>query len=430
MLKPLRSVVTLCFLFNAVFSFAADRPVSNPTVSIPFSFEVNRGQTAPQVKYLARSPEGVLFFTDQGVTVSVPRVGAFRMLFESAAMPEISAEQKMIARSNYLEHNGQSITNVENYGALLYTGIYPGISVRFYGRGRHLEHDFVLAPGADANQIALRFEGIHHVSLTRSGAAELTLGKVMLRETQPVAWQTVNGKTKPVAANWKIIGDARLGITLGEYDHHLPVTIDPVLAYSTHLGGTTGNDPDTGSTFPADTSIFHIGLDAQRNVYVSGTTSAADYPTTAGAFDRTPSLQEIFHEGATTQSGFVSKFDPTGRILIYSTFLRVSVDAMAVDPAGHVYSAEQQFIEDAGPNFSFDEGIHLDKLSVDGSRLLFSTMFAQTFDSSAACQAFSSSFPTDLAADNSGHVWMSGDTVNPCMPATGRFPDNHAQCKR
>ena len=174
-------------------------------MSIPFAIEVNRGQTAPQVN-LARSPEGVLFFTDQGVTVSVPRVGAFRMLFESAAMPEISAERKMIARSNYLEHNGQSITNLENYGALLYTGIYPGIDVRFYGRERHLEHDFVLAPEANTSQIALRFEGINHVSLTRSGAAELTLGKVTLRETQPVAWQEGSmeqkKQLKPSGKSW------------------------------------------------------------------------------------------------------------------------------------------------------------------------------------------------------------------------------------
>ncbi|HEY2360242.1 MAG TPA: SBBP repeat-containing protein [Candidatus Angelobacter sp.] len=417
MLKPLRSA-TLCFLLSAILSFAAESPATSPSVSIPFAIEINHGQTAPQVKYLARSPEGVLFFTDQGVTVSVPRVGAFRMLFDGAAAPEISAEQKMIARSNYLEHKGHSITNIENYGALRYSGIYPGIDVRFYGSGRHLEHDFVLAPGANANQIALRFEGIDHVAISPSGNAELSLGKVVLGETQPIAWQTTNGKLNAIEAHWKMMGDARLGITLGEYDHSRPVTIDPVLAYSTHLGGATGNDIDTGTSFPADTAIVNIGIDAQRNVYVSGTTSAADYPTTAGAFDRTANIQSVFHEDATTQSGFVSKFDPTGKILIYSTFLRVSVERMAVDPAGHVYSAEEQFIEDPGPNFSFDEGIHLDKLSVDGSHLLFSTMFAQTFDSSAACQAFSSSFPTDLAVDNSGHVWMVGDTVNPCMPAT------------
>jgi hypothetical protein len=78
MLKPLRSVLAICFLLNAVVSFAADHS-STPAVNIPFSFEVNRGQTAPQVQYLARSPEGVLFFTDDGVTVSVPKIGAFRI---------------------------------------------------------------------------------------------------------------------------------------------------------------------------------------------------------------------------------------------------------------------------------------------------------------------------------------------------------------
>src|ERR1051326_7195713 len=109
MLKPLRSVLAICFLLNAIASFAADRSKATPAVNIPFSFEINLGQTAPQVKYLARSPEGVLFFTDQGVTVSVPRVGAFRMLLDGAASPEIWAEQKMIARSNYLEHKSRSI---------------------------------------------------------------------------------------------------------------------------------------------------------------------------------------------------------------------------------------------------------------------------------------------------------------------------------
>ena len=419
MLKPLRSAAILCFFLNAILSFAAEGPAAPPSVSIPFAIEINHGQTAPQVKYLARSPEGVLFFTDQGVTVSVPRVGAFRMLLDGAASPEIWAEQKMIARSNYLEHKGRSITNIENYGALRYSGIYPGIDVRFYGSSRHLEHDFVLAPGADASEIALRFEGIDHVALAPSGNLDLALGKIALRESAPIAWQEINGTKRAVEARWKMLGDARVGITLGEYDRSEPVTIDPVLVYSTHLGGTTGKDFSIDTTFPADTAILHIGLDGQRNVYVSGTTSATDYPTTAGAFDRTSNEQTVFHEDTTSQSGFVSKFDPTGRILIYSTFLSVSVEAMAVDPSGHVYAAESNLTPDPGPTEGSDPGITVSKLSQDGSRLLFSkTDFGQSTNPTAACQAFSASSPTDLAADNSGHVWMSGTTGNPCLPAT------------
>jgi len=419
MLKPLRSAAILCFFLNAIFSFAAESPAAPPSVSIPFAIELNHGQTALQVKYLARSPEGVLFFTDQGVTVSVPGVGAFRMLLDGAASPEISAEQKMIARSNYLDHQGRSITNIENYGALRYSSVYPGIDVRFYGSGRHLEHDFVLAPGADAGQIALRFEGIDNVALAPSGNLDLALGKIALRESAPIAWQEINGTKRAAEARWKMLDNARVGITLGDYDRSQPVTIDPVLVYSTHLGGTTGKDFSIDTTFPADTAILHIGLDGQRNVYVSGTTSAIDYPTTAGAFDRTSNEQTVFHEDTTSQSGFVSKFDPTGRILIYSTFLSVSVEAMAVDPAGHVYAAQSHLTPDPGPTEGSDPGISVSKLSQDGSRLLFTkTDFGQSINPAAACQAFSASSPTDLAADNSGHVWMSGTTGNPCLPAT------------
>jgi len=412
MFKPLRSALCVYLLVNAVLCFGQAAPGSAP-VSFPLTFEVNRGQTAPQVQYLARSREGLLFFTNEGFTVSVPHTGAFRVEFENAATPAISADQQLITRSNYLGRDGnESITNVENFGAIRYSGLYPGIDVRFYGRDRHVEHDFVLAPGADPQQIVLRFEGLDRVALTPAGDAELTLGKFRLRETTPVAWQMVNGATKPVAAKWKLLGENRLGITLGEYDRNLPVTIDPVLVYATHLGGTTGEDQD-GNTFPADTSIRGIGLDSHRNVYVAGSTSATDFPTTAGAFDRAPGMQPEFHVGSFTESGFVSKFDPTGRILIYSTFLRIEVNAMTVDPAGHVYSAEAISEEDLEPSPGFDQGMHVDKLSLDGSKLAFTREFAAT-----GCQTFANSFPRGMAADNSGHVWLVGSTSAPCFPVT------------
>ncbi|HET9838933.1 MAG TPA: SBBP repeat-containing protein [Candidatus Angelobacter sp.] len=392
-------------------------------MNIPLSFEVNRGQTAPQVKYLARSREGTLFFTNNGVTVAAPRTGAFRMLFENAAQPAIVPEQQMIARSNYLaRHDGQPITNVENYATVRYSGLYPGIDVRFYGQGRHLEHDFVLAPGADPVQIVLRYEGLDRLALNQAGNAELVLGELTLTETQPVAWQIVNGAKRAVSARWKLLSENRLGIELGSYDRSLAVTIDPVLVYSTHLGGATGNDPDIGTTFPADTFVTHIGLDSHRNVYVAGQTSAIDYPTTAGAFDRTNHDQCEFHAGCLSESGFVSKFDPTGRILIYSTFLRVSVEAMAVDLAGHVYSAEAQAIEDPGPDDGqTDEGIHVDKLSLDGSQLIFTTMFATSNGPPCAVTNFQNSFPRGMAADSTGHVWLVGNTGNPCIGTPGTF---------
>ena len=342
------------------------------------------------------------------------------MLFDQARpAPAIEGEEPLLARSNYLGRGRHMpITNVKNFGAVRYTAVYPGIDVRFYGRDQHLEHDFIVAPGAGASQIVLRLEGINRVSFASAGTLELTLGNVKLSESAPVAWQIVNGARQPVQAEWKLLGENRLGISIGDYNRDLPLTIDPVLTYATHLGGNTGQDLSAGTSFPADTFISAIALDGSGNIYVAGTTSATDFPTTAGAFDRKPSIQEAFHEDATTQSGFISKFDKTGRILIYSTFLRVQVDGMAVDSAGHVYSTEAAFDEDPGPNFGFDEGINIDKLSLDGSRLLFTKLFAQTPNSTTACQTTSSSFVGGLAADNVGHVWLAGTTDNPCLPTT------------
>ena len=183
MLKPLRSILSVYLLVNVALCFGQAAPGSAP-VSFPLTFEVNRGQTAPQVQYLARSREGLLFFTGEGFTVSVPRTGAFRVQFENAATPAISAGQKLITRSNYLGRNGnESITNVENFGSIRYSGLYPGIDVRFYGRDRHVEHDFVLAPGADPQRIVLRFEGLDQLMLNPAGDAELVLGKLHLTET-------------------------------------------------------------------------------------------------------------------------------------------------------------------------------------------------------------------------------------------------------
>jgi uncharacterized repeat protein (TIGR01451 family) len=419
MLKALRSLPLVCLLFSS-FIFAS-QPSSAPSGLL--TFETNRGQTAPQVRYLARSREGILFFTPDGLTVAIPHQGSFRLLFENplSSNHTINPEQQLAARTNYLNRQ-PAIVGVENYAALRYASVYPGVDVRFYGQGRHLEHDFLLAPESDVSRIVLRTEGIDAIHIQPSGDAELTLGKLQLTESAPRAWQTIQDKRVAVQAAWRLIGADRLGISLGSYDRSLPVTIDPVLAYATHLGGSTGQDLSLETTFPADTFITALGLDGNGNIYVGGTTSATDYPTTAGAFDRSANTQAVFHDDTTTQSGFVSKFDKTGRILIYSTFLRVRVEAMAVDSTGVVYSAEAQADESPEPNPGFDIGIHIDKLSADGSTLLYTNMFAQGSDATPpACQTFSSSTVGSLIADNSGHVYLAGNTTNPCIATPGAF---------
>ena len=116
----------------------------------------------------------------------------------------INPEQQLIARTNYLDRQ-PAVVGVENFAALRYASVYPGIDVRFYGEGRHLEHDFLLAAGVDVERIILRAEGIDAIHIQPSGDAELALGKMRLTESAPRAWQTIHGKRVPVQAAWKLM---------------------------------------------------------------------------------------------------------------------------------------------------------------------------------------------------------------------------------
>lgn len=421
MLKALRPFSPL-WLFLTSFISLTGQAQPPAKVNTPLTFESNRGQTDPQVKYLARSREGTLFFTNQGVVVAVPRAGSFQLLFHNASTAlGMTAERQLLARTNYLnEDPKKSISGVENYAALRYTGVYSGIDVRFYGQDQHLEHDFVLAPRADPERIVLSVVGIDHLAITQSGAAELTLGTSKLRESAPRAWQMVNGQRRTVPAKWRLLGQDRLGISLGAYDRSRPVTVDPVLVYSTHFGGTTGKNITQETTFAADTAIAAVVLDPKGNIYVAGGTSAVDFPTTAGAFNRTPNILGTFHDDDKTESGFVSKFDPTGRILIYSTFLHAGIAHIAVDSLGHVYAVASGNEHFNGPGSGFDFGIFIDKLSADGAKFLYSLTFAKTDpNASADCHlVVGDSSPSGIAADNAGHFWVAGTTFNPCMPTT------------
>src|SRR3954463_8472983 len=98
MLKPLRCFTAIYLFMNAFICLAQAGAGSSPSVSLPLTFEANHGQTAPQVKYLARSREGIVFFTPEGLTLSAPRTGALRVVFEGAAQPRITAGEKLITR--------------------------------------------------------------------------------------------------------------------------------------------------------------------------------------------------------------------------------------------------------------------------------------------------------------------------------------------
>src|SRR5467141_3621882 len=245
---------------------------------LPLSFEENEGQTAREVRYVSHGSGYELFLTPQEVVVAlrpnVPRdlsprhrtayiralrkarrdkqMTAIRLHLEGAnPEPQIAGTDPLPTKVNYFIGNDPKKwhTNVPAYARVKYEGIYPGVDLVFYGNQRGLEYDFVVAPGADPKAIALRVEGARKMRINAHGDLVLSVsgGEVELRK--PVVYQNVRGERREIAGRYVFAGDHRVTFAVASYDRSEPLILDPVLNYSTYLGGSSD---DVGSGIAVD----------------------------------------------------------------------------------------------------------------------------------------------------------------------------------
>ncbi|MCA1619697.1 MAG: SBBP repeat-containing protein [Acidobacteria bacterium] len=240
--------------------------------------------------------------------------------------PEAVGVGELPGKSNYLRGSDPAAwrTGVASFSGVEYRGVYDGIDLVYYGNQRQLEYDFRLAPGADPRRVRLGFEG--QTSLRVDAGGDLVLGAPgggEVRQQKPYAYQEeADGRRVEVASRYVLKGKGRVGFEVGAYDTARPLVIDPVLAYSTYLGGGGSNDTARG-----------VAVDAAGNAYVTGETISTDFPATAGA------AQTTF--GGFNYDAYVTKLNAAGTAVVYSTFLGGSRNdngyAVAVDAAGDAY---------------------------------------------------------------------------------------------
>jgi len=208
------------------------------------------------------------------------------------------------------------------YRRVLYRGVYPGVNLLYYGTDGRLEYDWRLAPHADARRIRLAVEGAGAPHLARDGSLLLATPAGLLRQPRPVAHQTIHGKRQAVAVAYVLLGHGHVGFRLGRYDHQHGVVIDPVLQYSSYLGGSN-TDVSTA-----------LAVDGQGDAYLAGYTLSPDYPATTGTQPYTG-----------TYDAFVTKVVSGTGAIAYSTYLGGSgtdqASGLAVDGQGDAYVTGQ-----------------------------------------------------------------------------------------
>ena len=422
---------------------------------LPMSFEVNAGQTDPRVKFLAHAPGYSLFLTNEEAVLSLsepsparkpirtgdpsdvrnapqpPRVShAVQVKFlRGSEAAVVAGSHELPSKSNYFIGNDPKNwhTNVPNYSAVKYNGIYPGVDAVFHGDNQRFEFDFDIAPGADPRSIALEVDGARKMRLNRAGDLVLAVDATHeLIMNKPRTYQQSPEGRREVAGRYVLAAGNRIAFKIGPYDHSRPLVIDPTLVYSTYLGGSLVNS--ASNQYPNDLGKA-IAVDSDGDVYVAGPAGSVDFPVTTGAYDT------IFNAGQYT--AFVSKLSPSGSSLIYSTFLgstypNVStVEGIALDSSGDAYLTgytNYGYPTTAGAFISAESSLYgtyafVTELNPTGTSLVYSTYLSGT-EATGSPETYGFA----IAADATGNAYVVGTTDSQTYPTTTGAYQTSANC--
>jgi hypothetical protein len=370
--------------------------------NIPLSFEPNVGQEVAEVRYLARGNTYTLYLADGEMLLNGRHQAPLKMKFVGASVASrIVGDGQQVSTSNYLLGNDSSQwrTGVPNYGSARYRSVYPGIDLVFYGHdGGDVEYDWIVSPSADPGQIRLRFDDATRLRVDQHGDLVIELGETEYRQKKPVAYQDVGGKRVEIDATWRLHGKDT-GVRIGRYDHTQPLIIDPVLYYSTYLGGI-GND-----------YAYAVAVDPIGNTYVTGGTASANFPTA--------NVLQGSLRG--TNDVFVTKINAAGTAKVYSTFLGSGgVDegrGIAVNSLGEVYVTGSAGFSDfpvknaIQATWGGSGDAFLTKLDSTGASLVYSTYLGGS----------AIDYGTAIALDPAGNAYVTGVTFSTNFPTVNAF---------
>ncbi|MFQ5480832.1 MAG: SBBP repeat-containing protein [Thermodesulfobacteriota bacterium] len=406
-----------------VTGYAAETPIVKATAlqktavmesygKLPLYFVRNDGQTDKAVKFYERGAGHSTFFTEEGVVISLLKDKGLRdvkLSFVGANKDiKIKAEEPHRARFNYFtgNKNKQWRTDVPSYSSVLYKDVYDNVDIRFYGNNSDIEHDVIVRAGGNPAGLRFAYDGVKAIKTTKAGELEVILSSGSLLQHKPYIYQEIDGKRVEVGGSYRVISDgskapASYGFIVGSYDRDKTLVIDPVINYSTYLGGRF-------SDFGRD-----IAIDSSGAAYITGWTLSANFP-------RRNAAQNVFAGGTILGDVFVTKINAAGTAIVYSTYLGGTGEdegiGIALDAAGSAYVT--------GVTESFDFPLHLPlqgvfgggtkdgfltKISAAGNSLVYSTYIG----------GFGNDKSKGIAVTPNGAVYLTGWTSSPNFPVVG-----------
>lgn len=368
-------------------------------IRVPPAFEQNRGQFGNTVAYLARvGSRSISISTDGVVTSGVSASGAgsggaTTLHLVGARRVAPAGTERAPGRVRYVvgSQSAQWIDDVSLYRQVRLGEVYPGIDWEWHVNDGSIEYDFVVRPGADPRRIALAFAPAASLRVVH-GSLMVTAGTEVTEHRRPVAYQTIAGRRRDIAAAWRIRG-SQARFALGAYDRRFPLTIDPVLAWSTFVPTSLGQASDVavaadGSIFVAGgtTTYFNPAATSREDVFVEKLTSGGDL------------VYITYFGGSGTDYG--PKIAVSGGLLYF---------------AGATASSDFPMVAAAQPRFGGGLDGYAGALRVDGG-FAFSTYLGGS----------SADHLDGVAAAPDGTAWMTGTTSSSDWPTVSAAADQQS----
>ncbi|MBI3818578.1 MAG: SBBP repeat-containing protein [Planctomycetes bacterium] len=382
------------------------------------AFIENDGQVSDEARYVTTVGGARIYFTDNGFRMHMMgrnddgkseesgsasqqsniREACVVFTFEGASSGlRISSTETLLTKNHFFrgcDHN-RWVPEVVSFHSIRYEDVYEGVSSYFYEGESGLEYDFELQSGADVGAIAICIDGADAVSTDDVGrlAIDSPLGRVIQEKPQCFSLDR-DGRRTPIQGSFRIIDSRRYGFDVELPSKYETIIIDPGLVYSTLLGVSAG---------------YGIDVDTVGNAYVVGRSGPFNFPTTPGAFQTTAN---------SGFAGFVSKLEPTGSNLIYSTFLDgISSDqsnGIKVGQSGDTYvvgttgSSDFPVTTGAFQTTNTDASAFVTHLNPTGSGLLYSTFLGGS----------NVEYGNAIAVDAAGNAYVTGTTLSTNFPTT------------
>ena len=404
---------------------------------LPLHFEANQGQVDERVRFLSRGSGYNLLLTSNEAVLTLSRrennnennstaeredrkrggesliqTGTLRMRWEGAnEEAKIEGVEGLVGKSHYLIGNDPKKwrSNISLYRKVRYRDFYPGVDLIYYGNQRQLEYDLIVMPEGDPNAIRLAIEGAEEVRVNEGGDLVVRISGGEVIQHKPLIYQETEGKREIIRGGYVVEnlgqkqdekGKVLISFKIDHFDREKPLIIDPYLVYSTYLGGWSSD------------RVYAIAVDSSGSAYVTGGTYSPDFPTINP-------IQGLNGNG----DAFVTKLDPSGTALVYSTYLggansNTTNDyglGIAVDSSGNAYvtglTGSTDFPTLNPIRATYGGGLSdgfVTKLDPSGSALVYSTYLGGN----------GNDYGERIVVDSSGNAYITGITESTNFPTS------------